>query len=388
MPQMTSRERVITALAHREPDRVPFDCSFGYSAFNKLMHHLGRKDGADSLPSGPGLVVRPPVEFLQEFGIDMAYIELGKPASAPRFEYGAETYVDEWGVTYRKVEGTYGLSYEAVAHPLAKASARDLEQYPWPDPTDPARVDGLEEKCQRLWKTTDLAIAGRFSTPIFEQAFMLRGLEQFLVDILEAPAFACALLDKMTDIAVDLVKAGLSRAGRYIQVLRLAGDDQGHQRGTFLSPDVFRRIIKPRFARLYREAKMMMLQANPAARLMAHTDGDVYAIIPEYLEMGLDVLNPIQPHVTHMDPRRLKEEFGAKLSFHGAIDIQWLMPRGTPQEVEAEVARTIRTLGVGGGYIVAPTHYLQADVPPENIVALRDAVVRHGRYPLAGAERG
>ena len=388
MSQMNSRERVIMALAHREPDRLPFDCPFGYTAFDRLMRHLGHNGGAGLLPTGPDLNVRPPVEFLQDFGIDLVYVGLSGSANEPRFEYGADRYVDEWGISYRKIEGAFAFSYEAVTHPLAKASLRDLEDFPWPDSADPARIEGLEDKCRRLSDTTDLAIVGRFNTPIFEQAFMLRGLEQFLVDILDDPDFACALLDKTTDIAVGLVQAGLARAGRYLQVLRLAGDDQGHQRGTLLAPEVFRRIIKPRFARLYREAKAMMLQANPQAKLMAHTDGDVYAIIPDYIEMGLDVLNPVQPHVTHMDHGLLKEQFGATLSFHGAVDIQRLMPHGTPEEVEAEVAKTMRTLGAGGGYIVAPTHYLQADVPPENIVALRDAVMKHGRYPLPLAGSG
>jgi uroporphyrinogen decarboxylase len=129
----------------------------------------------------------------------------------------------------------------------------------------------------------------------------------------------------------------------------------------------------------------MIRPYNPGCKLMAHTDGDVYPIIPDYIEMGLDILSPVQPYVAEMAHDRLKAQFGDRLSFHSGIDIQHVMPFGTPAEVRAEAARSIRTLGMGGGYIIAPAHYLQPDVPPENVIALRDAVLERGCYPLAGA---
>ncbi len=153
--------------------------------------------------------------------------------------------------------------------------------------------------------------------------------------------------------------------------------------GLLLSPRMFRKLIKPRFARLYRASKEMAHQFNPKCKLIAHTDGDVYPIIPDYIEMGLDMLNPVQPYVAEMDHERLKHEFGDRLSFHGGIDIQRALPFGTPEEVRAEAIKTMRALGKGGGYILAPTHYVQPDVPPENMVVLRDAVMEAGRYPLA-----
>lgn len=158
----------------------------------------------------------------------------------------------------------------------------------------------------------------------------------------------------------------------------------GQQGGTLLSPAMFRGIIKPRFARLYREAKRMLLECNPDGKIMAHTDGDVYPFIPDYIEMGLDVLNPVQPYVAEMEHGRLKRKFGDRLSFHGGIDLQRVLPFGTPDEVRQEAVKTMRALGVGGGYILAPTHYLLPDVPPENVIALRDAVMEEGVYPLEG----
>ncbi len=153
--------------------------------------------------------------------------------------------------------------------------------------------------------------------------------------------------------------------------------------GLLFPPRMFRKLIKPRFARLYRASKEMAHQFNPKCKLIAHTDGDVYPIIPDYIEMGLDMLNPVQPYVAEMDHERLKHEFGDRLSFHGGIDIQRALPFGTPEEVRAEAIKTMRALGKEGGYILAPTHYVQPDVPPENMVVLRDAVMEAGRYPLA-----
>jgi uroporphyrinogen decarboxylase len=189
-------------------------------------------------------------------------------------------------------------------------------------------------------------------------------------------------MDKLADLAIRQIQVGLKACGKYIQILRLAGDDMGYQRGTLLRPAMFRQIIKPRFARLYRQAKTLLHQYNPGGKLMAHTDGDVYPLIPDYIEMGLDVLNPVQPYVAEMEHDRLKREFGSRLCFHGGMDLQNILPFGKPEEVAAEAKKVMRALGSGGGLILAPTHYLLPDVPPENVIALRDAVLECGRYPF------
>jgi uroporphyrinogen decarboxylase len=372
---MNSRQRVITALNHQETDRVPFDCPLGYTAYQNLVRYLDFKEPVPLKATNPDLNVRPSLELLKELNVDVVYIGLSGSGDEPFFSYGMDRYVDEWGIGYRKIEGNFAISYEAVDHPLKDARLEDLQDYPWPNPLDPARIDGLEERCRLLFENTDLAIIGRFNTPIFEQAFLLRGFEQLLIDVLSDPEFACALLDKTTEIAIGMLDAGMNCCGKYLQILRLAGDDMGHQQGTIFSPRVFRSVIKPRFARLYHHAKTLLGRFHPQGKLMAHTDGDVYALIPDYLEMGLDVLNPVQPRVSHMEHEVLKREFGDRLSFHGGIDIQRTMPFGTPEEVKQEARRAMKILGAGGGYILAPTHYLQADTPPENIVALSQAVL-------------
>jgi uroporphyrinogen decarboxylase len=382
MAAMTSRQRVITALDHQEPDRVPFDCTFGNLAYSRLEKHLGFKPQSEVRPGGPALNVRPSVEFMQTLQVDLYYIGLSQAKNAPVFEYGMETYTDEWGVRYRKIENPSGFNYEVDSHPLMHAGVQDLGNYQWPDPDDPTLVDGLETRARDLYEKTELALVGKFSSSLFEQAFILRGMEQLLMDLSLNPDFACALMDKLADLAIKQIQAGLKVCGKYIQILRLAGDDMGHQRGTLLSPTMFRQIIKPRFARLYREAKSLFHQYNPNGKLMAHTDGDVYPLIPDYIEMGLDVLNPVQPYVTEMEHDRLKREFGDRLCFHGGMDIQRVLPFGKPDEVFSEAIKVMRALGSGGGLILAPTHYLLPDVPPENVMALRDAVLEFGRYPF------
>jgi uroporphyrinogen decarboxylase len=385
MAEMNSRQRVVTALEHREPDRVPFDCTFGYVAYSQLEKYLGFKPEQEVYPGGPWLNVRPPVAFLQELQIDLYYLGLMGWSGSRVFEYGMDSYQDEWGVRYHKVENPSGLHYEFSGHPLAGATIKNLEDYPWPDPTDPVLVEGLEEKARWLYENTDFALVGKFSNSIFEHSFMLRGMEQLYMDLSLDPDFVGALMERLTDIAIGLVKVGLEACGKYLQILRLAGDDMGHQRGTLLNPKMFREMVKPRFARLYREAKRLFLQYNPNGKLMAHTDGDVYPLIPDYIEMGLDVLNPVQPYVAEMEHDKLKHEFGGRLAFHGGIDLQKVLPFGTPEQVRAEAVKVMRDLGSGGGYILAPTHYLLPDVPPQNVIALRDAVMECGGYPL---ERG
>jgi uroporphyrinogen decarboxylase len=379
---MNSRQRVITALNHHEPDRVPFDCTFTYGSYK----HLRKLPGFSSLPEllsrSPALNVTPTEEFLNEMSVDLYYLGLNAWKNEPAFEYGMENYQDSWGIGYRKIENETGLEYPNISHPLAKATAKDLEDYPWPDPTAPELTDGLQDRAAFLFKETNFALVGKFNTPLFEQAIALRGMEQLYLDFVLDSDFVGELFRRLTDIAITLIRVGLEASGQYLQILRLAGDDMGSQRRTLFSPAMFRRMVKPHFARLYLQAKILFHKYNPQGKLMAHTDGDVYPIIPDYIEMGLDVLNPMQPYVAEMDHEKLKREFGDRLSFHGGMDIQKLLPFGTPEEVKNEAIKTMGILGRGGGYILAPTHYLLPDVPPENILALRDVVMRYGSYPL------
>ena len=382
MPELTSRERVAIALDHQEPDRVPWDCTFTVDAYQNLMSFLGLPINEELRPNWASSV-SPSIQLLDELQTDLRYVGLSRPMGAPVFEYGREKNVDEWGIVFKKVVQPNGrFEYFFDQQPLAKAGIKDLEDYPWPDPTDPSRVEGLEGKCRALYENTGFALVGRFNTPVFEQAHYMRGFQQLLMDCAMDPEFAGALLDRTTDIAIGMVKAGLQACGKYLTILRLAGDDMGQQDRTLLSPNMFRNLVKPRFARLYKAAKTEFLKYNPNGKIKAHTDGNVYPLLDDYVEMGLDILNPVQPYVAQMDHQHIKEVYGDRLAFHGGIDIQDVLPFGTPGDVEAEAKKVIRALGRGGGYILAPTHYVLPDVPPENIIALRDTVLKFGKYPL------
>jgi uroporphyrinogen decarboxylase len=385
MGKMTSRERVVLSLNHKEPDRVPFDCNFSYGAYLKLKEYLGLELSREIKPSNSYLSISNPPELIKELNIDLIYVGLGAPKDQPIFEYGMDTYTDEWGVTYRKIENDTGVHYEFANRILGEADASDIHTFPWPNPYNPFLTADLEDRCRSLYEATDLALVGKFSNSIFEQAFYMRGYEQLLMDLLLRPDFVTALMSKLVDIALLRIEAGLKAAGKYIQVLRLAGDDLGQQTGLIISPKTFRKVLKPHFSRLYQTTKSLIKTYNPEIKVMTHTDGDVYPIIPDLIEMGLDVLNPVQPYVKEMDHFVLKHEYGHALSFHGGIDIQHVMPFGTTEEVKAEAIKTMRALGPQGGYILAPTHYIQPDVPPENIIALRDTVLEFGRYPFPEA---
>ena len=368
MPRMTARKRVTTALAHQEPDRVPFDCTFTYDAYSQLERAMGWPRDENIRAGGPALNVKPSIEFLETLGVDLYYIGLNPWKETPPFTNGMNLYTDIWGVGYEKVENGGRLEYPNTICPLADATIADLDDYDWPDPKAPELIQGLAERAQKLFDETEFALVGKFSSSIFEQAAALRGMERVYMDFVQNPAFIEALFTRLTDIAIGLVETGLQACGKYLQLVRLAGDDMGGQRGTLFSPKMFRSMIKPHFARLYGAAKAAFHTNNPEGKVMGHTDGDVYPIIADYIEFGLDVLNPVQPR--SMDPIKLKNEFGDRLCFWGSIDEQFTLPFGTPADVQEEVIQRLKTLGKGGGLIIGPTHLVQIDTPLENFWAM------------------
>ncbi len=381
MRQLTPHQRVLTAINHREPDRVPFDGTFTIGAYRRLIAYLGLPSEEPLCPN-QWQEVRPSLAVVEALDLDVCYLDLGHPAGAPVFTQGMDVFVDEWGLKYRPVQHAGGgCYYESFDPPLAKATEADLNDYPWPDPADPGWVEGLAERARTLRESTNRAIVMELPVSVFETAYLLRGMEQFMVDMVLNPTFAGALLDRTCAIAVGLARAALREAGQYVDIVKHL-DDQGAQHAPLISPRMHREMIHPRFKRLFQAIREGFAATNPRGRVMTHTDGDVYPLIEDYIRAGIDILNPIQPNVAEMEHARLKREFGDRLAFHGGIDVQGTMPFGTPQDVAEEVRQRIHDLASGGGYILAPSHNLQADVPPENIVALRDAVREYGRYPI------
>jgi len=357
---MNAKERVKLALDHQEPDRVPLHCSFTPEAERKLARHLGidvqRLEAYKSEGADLGLAM----------GHDLLTTWLGFATSY--YAQEAQTYTCEWGVQWEWVDYPTGRYTEARSRPLAEA--KDLSGYKVPDPYR----DEIYEGARRLIESygNDYYIVGAIPCTMFECSWALRGYDRLMLDMLENKKFAHQLFDAVVEFSRVAGRRLIEMGVDMIWV----GDDFGGQTKMLISPRTWREFFKPRYAGLFAEFKAI----NPKVKIAYHSDGNIEPIIPELIEIGLDVLNAVQPKC--MDTARLKRQYGRNLSFWGAIDIQEVLPFGRPADVEKEVRERISTLGVGGGYIVSPSHNIQADTPVENILAFYDAVKKYGTYPL------
>ena len=384
--EWTSRGRVETALAHQEPDRVPTDLTITKIPYVRLREYLGLPP-EDTLRGDRFGEVQPGLDVLEALGIDITFVKLRGPADwtpPPSREDG--TVVDEWGVGRKFVDLPDGSSLLEVSHsPLQDLHPADidLDEYNWPDPHDPGRIAGLSEDARRLYDEEGLALMGRFGGTIMEQAFFLRGYMQWMMDLQLYPDFARQLMNRIADIQIALDEAGIRAAGSYLTIFKLSGEDLGMQNGPMFSPKMWQELLRPILRRRWRAARAALERYDAAhVKLMLHSDGAIRPFIADLIEDGIEILDPVQVQCPGMEPEGLKRDFGAHLTFHGAIETQWVLPFGTVREVEAEVLRCIKSLGSGGGFILAPVHNVQPDVPPENLVAMFRAAQKYGRYPL------
>jgi uroporphyrinogen decarboxylase len=391
---MTSRERVLKALNHEEPDRIPIDCggdvcAMSQFAYRKVVDHLGldlpveitdvmqqlaridepvrHRLGADIVHFGPGV----PDHFCSQ-------TIASNPATASLpFASGSEqhAYRDEWGIVWRRA----AYYYDMIHHPLQEAqTVADIERYPWPDPKDPGRFRGLDQMARGLHGETDYAVLiDQGSGGILEMSLWMRGFEAFFTDLASGTAVGEAILDKILEYLLEFFDAYLDAVGPYTQIVGLS-DDFGMQHSMLISPAVFRRSVKPRYGQLLALVK----RKAPHAKTFHHSCGAIVPIIDDLIEIGVDILNPVQPQARGMDSWELKRRYGHDIVFHGGIDEQYVLDRGTPQEVEEEVKRRLDAFGPGGGYILAPAHNIQANVSLKNILALYDAARRWGAYPI------
>ncbi len=360
---MKHRDRVLMALNHEEPDRCPMQISFTPEFASRLKDELGLTDEDLYNPHGGGNT------YVLERAIDedMLLTSVGWANSYYATELYSDdgvSYTDEWGVGWKNVEyeTRFGRGHytEIVGHPLADDEA--IESYQPPDPNRPE----LYVEAERVVKEykDEYWIVGVTVTTIFETAWALRGYERTLMDLVVNPDFVERLLDipfhyhlaaakKLAEMGVDMI---------------WIGDDMGTQERMLISPDAWRRFFRPRMARFISALKGI----NPEAKVAYHSDGAIYPIIPDLIEIGLDVLNPVQPR--SMDPDELKRNYGDKLCFWGSIDEQYTLPFGTPAEVAKEVITRLRTLGKNGGLIIGPTHHVQLDTPLENFWAMVNTI--------------
>ncbi len=380
---LTSRERVLRALEHEEPDRVPIDIG-GYistirtiKAYENLKRYLG-------FPEGNFKIFHAEHMFIDDFVVkrlhaDILYVR-PKPLKDRYKRYPGKIVEDEWGIKFHKSADS--LYYDLHEPPLKEPHKEVIEEYEWPDPHDPVRYEGLEKEAKKLYETTDYCIVADHLTPLFgegllERAWYLRGFQEFLLDMVLHPDFVEAFLKKLHQIQIAHFGEVLDRIGDYVQIAEVMSD-YGMQDRMIFSPKFYRKFFKPFDAKLIK-----FIKKKADVKVLYHTCGSIYPIIPDYIENGVDILNPIQPRAKDMQAARLKKEFGDKLCFHGGFDIQQILPYGTTEEVVEEAKRLIRELAPGGGYIFAPAHCIQPDVPPENIVTMYDAAFKYGTYPLS-----
>jgi uroporphyrinogen decarboxylase len=355
----TSRERVLTALNHEVPDRVPLQVDFTPEAAHKMADHLRVQDATAEAYSGKES------ELPLLLGHDLLVAWHGI-ATSYYLHPDRDEYTCEWGVRWRWVDIVGGRYTEMIEPPLADEER--LSSYTTPDANESWRYDAVRDLIRQHGKTH--AIVGAMPCTTFEACWYLRGMARFLVDLVERQDFANELLDKVVQFQLD---TGLALASAGVDIIWM-GDDFGTQDSLILSPETWRHYFKPRYAQLIAAFK----RVKPDVKIAYHSDGNIEALLPEFIDVGVDIFNAVQPLAINQG--RLKKRFGDRLSFWGGVDIQNVLPHGTPADVENEVSRCIETLGPGGGYILGPSHNIQPDVPLRNILALYEAVRRHGTY--------
>jgi len=400
---MNSRERVLTALRHQEAGRVPIDLGAMRSsgiqaiAYNRLKAYLGIAGGQTVMYDITQQLAQPEMTVVDRFHIDTlplprAVIGLdpsrprwkpwrlpdGSPALIPdglnlrRGPGGGHEIEDDAGhLLYRMPPGA--LYFDRVYQPLADATTvTEIEAFQPPAISD-AELSWLRAEAQRLRATTDKAIIGLTGVNVYEGAQSARGWQRFMEDLAGQPALAQALLQRLADSACADLARYLDAVGEYIDIVQV-GDDLGTQNGPQLSPRMYRRLVKP-----YQQQMWQFIKARSGLPVFLHCCGGIYPLIPDLIEAGIDILNPVQISAAGMDPIRLKAEFGRDLVFWGGgCDTQHVLPDATPAQVADHVRRQIDILAPGGGFVFNQVHNIQANVPPENIVAMFDAALADG----------
>ena len=381
---MTSRERVQAVLERKIPDRVPIIVGVSNATGIKMTPYRGVKKSADISAPDEYIYDWPELgtakideETMQRLHSDVRGVLDREPAEIYEHNKKRSPHtpcMDSWGSGQKEIGE--GIWYPGI-HPLAEATAIDaIEKYPWPDMDDPSRVAHVKATSRKLAEENQYAIMG---TPWllfpFERAFAMQGMDKFLLNMAMYPDFSKALLRKITDLCKTLMGHFLDEAGENLDIIKI-GDDLGTQEKLMISPRMYREILKPFHAEF-----IEFIKARTNAKVFFHTDGDVFDLIEDFIEMGVDVLNPIQTSAGKMaNLRELKDRYGKNIVFCGAVDTQHILPYGTPQEVRDEVKRVISILGQGGGYMVASVHTIMHEVPPENVLAMVDAVEEFGKY--------
>jgi uroporphyrinogen decarboxylase len=381
---MDPRERVIAALDHREADRVPRDfagtrySSIHAEAYKRLRPALGLPQEEIRIVDTTQGLAAIHDDILERLGADVGLVSAGSPHSFRKQvtddgEY--ERFLDEFGVLRARPAG--GLYYESTTSPLEGSIGTDeVEAYPWPDPVDPGRFEGMKERATHIREVERRAVfVGSLCAGVTEMHFRMRGYEDGYMDMALDPDLARTLMRKITDLKLAYWDKVLDEIGPDIDIAAEA-DDLGAQHAPLFSPGAYRDIVKP----LHKEI-IDLIKSRSKAKFFLHSCGAIKELIPDLIDIGVDALNPVQVSAEGMETAGLKAEFGDDITFWGGtVDPQKTLARGTPEEVRDETIRRIGELKPGGGFVIASIHNMQAQVPVENIVAFWEAVEEAGTY--------
>jgi uroporphyrinogen decarboxylase len=387
-----SRARVQAALDHREPDRVPRDLGAvrmtgihvrAYAGLRRELGLPGRDVRLGDLSQQLAVVDD---DVMDALGIDVRGVE-PRAASGYRRELlddgDSVAYVDEWGVRRRMPRD--GWFFDPATAPLAgEIDAGHLARFAWPDGGDPARRAGVAAEARRVVAEEGRAVyVGSACAGLTEMLFRLRGFEDGYMDLAADPGLARSLMERVLEVKLAWWGAVLPELGDAVDVVGEA-DDLGGQATPLFSPRTYRELVKPLHAELF-----AFIRARTRAKVLFHSCGAIRELLPDLVEIGVDILNPVQVSAAGMETAALKRDFGRDLVFWGGgVDTQGVLDRGTPDAVRAEVARRIADLAPGGGFVFASVHNIQANVPPENAAAMWAAVREHGAYPIRVGPRG
>ncbi len=382
---MNGRERILEALNHREPDRIPFDLGgttwtgITNGAYQKFRQHLGLSREEPEWADVIQQIVIPSAEIMQLIDVDTrglfpltshnrdVYSKLRD--AGERWEYH-----DEWGFTHHFPKQN-GYWFSIVGHPMENLAPDDalVDTYNWPDPLDPERTAGLRERAIRFREEGKLVMIKGLCAGIFEMQQRIRGVTNALIDPFLYPEFSDRLIGKLADLKIQFWEKALGELADVVDVVAEA-DDYGTQESQLVSPDHFRQYYKPHIARIIKTIR----DSAPGAKVMFHSCGNIRPLLPDFIETGIDIINPVHVNAAGMEPYQLKKDFGSELVFWGGgVDTQKVLPEGSPSDVMDDVKRNIDALAPGGGFVFATVHNIQAEVPAANIAAMLKAVGRH-----------
>lgn len=379
---MDRRTAFSAILNHQEPDRILVDYgkhigSFHIKAYERLQTRLGLQSPITILDRMAQNVVLDEA-ICERLGIDFRWIVPNWVGVRDIEIDGEPGYIDMWQTPHKWTE--VGQYYAIHASPFNQKNLtrQEIDLFNWPDPNNPEMFAGLKEKAQNLFKNTDYIIgADGIKVGILQTASQLRGYDKLFMDFALDPEASHAFLDRISWVINNMYRRYLEIVGPYVQVVVIT-DDQGTQNSLMISPGMFREFIKPRLKSL-----IDTIKDTADVKVLMHCDGAILKIIPDLIEIGVDIINPIQTVVKGLeDTHALKEQYGDQICFHGGIDIQQVLLKASVEEVYQEVNRRIHDLGTRGGYIIAPCHNINVDIPIENVTALFDAARKFGGYPL------